>query len=174
MTLSTFLVATDLSFSNFDSPKAGLTLIRNVRSEVVRLAKVDARLLGVTSNINRRDRTVEIVLQVRAESEVEAAEVGIASLRASIHAAGGCTAHWEGNAVLLAPTPSAGSMVPSGSDPAASPPRWRRRRDDVASAPIRHRQDPSWFGSAARAAKISRPATPLPSLDDVQEPIDLR
>ena len=172
MTFSTFQVATDLSFSNFDSSKAGLALIRDVRSEVVRLAKVDERLVGVTSNVNRRDRSVEIVIHVRASSEAEAADVGIASLRASIHAAGGSTAHWDGNAVLLAPSNS--SIPVAGVTSAASAPRWRRRRDDAKTAPLRHRAETSWAEAADKVVESSRPATPLPSLDDVEEPIDLR
>ncbi len=90
-----YSVQTDLSFAEFDEPKSALALVREVMAEVGRLERLDRRLCRSRMRVRRRDKLVEIVLVVTAGSWTEAYDIGMATLRSSLHAAGGSSASWS-------------------------------------------------------------------------------
>ena len=94
MHTETFAVTMDLSLGLFDRRRTGVELVRSVRSEIRALQRTDPRIGAARLRLDRRRRAATVELRVAAPSAAAAFDIGAATVRASIHAAGGSTQGW--------------------------------------------------------------------------------
>ena len=95
MHTETFTVTMDLSLGLFDCRRTAVDLVRSVRSEIRALQRTDPRIGAARLRLDRRRRAATVELRVAAPSAAAAFDIGTATVRASIHAAGGSTQGWS-------------------------------------------------------------------------------